>query len=400
LNFIVALFIFILLLVQVVATAILLSRLIKGAVRQPAIAPREPTPDDLGRVSIVIPTLNEVDRLSPCLEGVTRQSYELREAIVVDSRSRDGTPELVQAAAHRDPRLRLITDDPLPAGWVGRPWALHTGFLNSSPESEWILGLDADTRPHPQLVASALQAALRGGYDLISLSPQFLLEYPGEMVLQPALLMTLVYRFGPTNTDAGSPERVMANGQCFLCRRAVLERVGGYTRARDSFCDDVTLARAIARAGFKVGFLDGANVLQVRMYEGALETWREWGRSLDLKDACSKAQLWGDLGFLVAVQGLPLPIVVAGAIALAIRGVEGSLSSSAIALLGLNGLLLAIRFALSAAISPSYDLRRSSPLTALLFWFSPLADPLAVIRIFLSSLHRPKRWRGREYGEF
>jgi dolichol-phosphate mannosyltransferase len=192
----------------------------------------------------------------------------------------------------------------------------------------------------------------------------------------------------------------MANGQCFLCRRAVLERVGGYTRARDSFCDDVTLARAIARAGFKVGFLDGANVLQVRMYEGALETWREWGRSLDLKDACSKAQLWGDLGFLVAVQGLPLPIVVAGAIAVAIWGVEGSLSWSAIALLGLNGLLLAIRFALSAAIAPSYDLRRSSPLTALLFWFSPLADPLAVIRIFLSSLHRPKRWRGRDYGEF
>ncbi|MEM7595292.1 MAG: glycosyltransferase family 2 protein, partial [Cyanobacteria bacterium P01_A01_bin.83] len=31
------------------------------------------------------------------------------------------------------------------------------------------------------------------------------------------------------------------------------------------------------------------------------------------------------------------------------------------------------------------------------FWLSPLADPLAVWRIFLSSLSQPKQWRGRNY---
>lgn len=374
---------------QLPAVAILLSRLIKAPSRQPPIEPQSATVDMLGSVSIVVPTLNEAKRISPCLAGLSRQSYEVREIIVVDSHSQDGTQELVKAAGQKDPRFRLIEDEPLPAGWVGRPWALHSGFLYSSKKSEWILGIDADTQPHPGLVAGLLARASREQYDLISLSPQFILKYPGELWLQPALLLTLVYRFGATGTKAESPERVMANGQCFLCRRSVLEQMGGYTSARNSFCDDVTLARSVAAAGFKVGFLDGAKVLKVRMYEGALETWREWGRSLDLKDASSPAQVWGDLWLLLAIQGLPLPIVLCFLL------FSLPLSSVSVCLLGLNLFLLAIRFALNGAIAPAYD--RTQAKKSWIFWLSPFADPLAVLRIFLSSVTTPKQWRGRTY---
>ena len=266
----------ILLLLQLPATAILLSRLIKGPTRQPPIEPQSPTPELIGTVSIVVPTLNEAHRLSPCLAGLTRQSYEVREILVIDSNSTDGTQDLVKTAAQKYPRFKLITDDPLPAGWVGRPWALHTGFLESCPDSEWLLGLDADTQPAPGLAAALINKAEAEGYDLISLSPRFILKYPGEIWLQPSLLLTLVYRFGPTGTESTS-ERMMANGQCFLCRRSLLAEIGGYLSAKSSFCDDVTLARNVAAKGYKVGFLDGAKVLKVRMYEGARETWREWG---------------------------------------------------------------------------------------------------------------------------
>jgi dolichol-phosphate mannosyltransferase len=381
-----------LLLLQLPAAAILMSRLIKGPSRIPPLEPDSPTLDMLGACTAVVPTLNEADRISPCLEGLSRQSYELREAIVVDSYSVDGTGDLVKAAAQKDPRFRLINDDPLPAGWVGRPWALHTGFLASSPKCEWILGIDADTVPHPGLIASLLKTAAAGNYDLISLSPQFILKYPGELWLQPALLMTLVYRFGPTGTGGDVPERVMANGQCFLCRREVLVALGGYEVARGSFCDDVTLARYAAALGFKVGFLDGAKVLQVRMYEGAIETWNEWGRSLDLKDAASSAQIWGDLWLLLAVQGLPVPIVLCYLL-------FGSLPWVGVFphfwLLGLNVFLVAVRSALCLAIAPSYDTTGASG--KWLFWLSPLADPLAFLRILISALNQPTQWRGRKY---
>ncbi len=382
------------LLLQIPATAILLSRLLKGLTRRPPLQPQTATGEMLGQVSIVVPTLNEAERISPCLQGLTRQSYEVREILVVDSCSTDGTQQIVKAAAQRDPRFRLMTDDPLPKGWVGRPWALQTGFKQSSPKSEWILGIDADTQPHPGLTASLLQTATTEGYDLISLSSQFILKSPGELWLQPALLMTLIYRYGPPSTVPSSPERVMANGQGFFCRRSILEAIDGYSRAKGSFCDDVTLARYVAAKGFKVGFLEGANLLKVRMYDGFWDTWEGWGRSLDLKDASSNAQLWGDLGLLLAVQGLPLPILVL------LLGLLGSsqtpLPLLMQVLLGLNGFLCLIRISLSAAIFPSYDLKQAQGLW--FFWLSPLADSLAVIRLFLSATRKPQQWRGRVYG--
>ncbi len=385
-----------LLLIQVPATAILLSRLLKGPGRHPPIKPQQPTPELLGSVSVVVPTLNEALRISPLLECLSRQSYELREIIVVDSKSQDGTPDLVKLAQQQDPRFRLMTDDPLPPGWVGRPWALHNGFLHSSEASEWFLGMDADTQPDPGLIAGLVKTAEAEKYDLVSLSPQFILKYPGECWLQPALLMTLLYRFDPAGVNTKQPERVMANGQCFLCRRRVLAAVDGYSSAGGSFCDDVTLARNIAAQGFKVGFLDGAKVLKVRMYEGALETWKEWGRSLDLKDASSRAQLWGDLWLLFAVQGLPIFVVFGYLLFFLGRGIsflqEGGGTPP---LLGLNVFLVVIRFALLLAIAPSYD--RKTANGGWLFWLSPLADPIAVLRIFLSALRTPREWRGRKY---
>jgi dolichol-phosphate mannosyltransferase len=367
-----------------------LARLLPGARRRPAIAPQPATPEQLGTVSVVVPTLNEAARLAPCLAGLCRQSYELREILVVDSHSTDGTQALVQSAAQCDPRIRLLTDEPLPPGWVGRQWALDYGFRHSSPKSTWILGIDADTRPQPGLIPGLLQTAIAQNYDVISLSPQFILQGAGEWWLQPALLMTLLYRFEASGVDAQNPERVMANGQCFLCRRAVLEAMDGYTVAQGSFCDDVTLARAIAARGYRVGFLDGRRVLQVRMYEGFLETWHEWGRSLDLKDAASLGQIWSDLWLLCCVQGAPLGLTILAGLLWA-NGVQ----SLPIALVGvLNLVLVIIRWALLGAIAPSYAGQKP-----IWFWLSPFADGLAVYRIWLSSQRQPRQWRGRIYAE-
>ena len=381
---------FVLLLFQAVCFLILLSRLFRGATRFPPLKPELANPSLFAKVSVVVPTLNEVHRLDKMLEGITRQSYEVKEIIIVDSNSQDGTREKVIEASKKDPRICLVTDPPLPKEWVGRPWALHNGFLNSSVSSEWILGIDADTQPQKGLIPSLLNFANTNNYDVVSLSPQFILKYPGEWWLQPALLITLIYRFESSGVDAKSAETVMANGQCFLIKRKVLEAINGYTCAANSFCDDVTLARYVASQGYKVGFADGANIIKVRMYEGLQETWREWGRSLDLKDAASKAQLWAECSFLALIQALPLPVIITGFLFCS------QLNFLSFYLLFiLNSLLLFIRFALLIAIAPSYEFNQSP--RELLFILSPLADILAVIRIFLSGRQKPHEWRGRIY---
>lgn len=378
-----------LLLLQVPATLVLLKRLSTARDRNPPLLPLEPSTEALAKqapkVSIVIPTLNEIERLPTCLEGLRDQAA--KEILIVDSRSQDGTPEYVQKLQQDFPiPLKLITDDPLPTGWVGRPWALHTGFLNSDPTSEWILGIDADTLPQKGLVASFVQKAAEDNFDIVSLSPKFILKTAGEQWLQPALLITLIFRFGATgDRNQFTEDRVMANGQCFLSKRAKLVELNGYELAKSSFCDDVTLARAAAQQGAKVGFLDGAALMQVRMYTSMSETWREWGRSLDLKDASTPSQTFADCLLLTAVQGLPIPLLIA----LSIWHPPSSLWISV--LFWLNTFLVFIRSLLVFGIRASYTE------VGFWFWLSPLADLFAVLRIWISALTKPKSWRGRTY---
>ena len=372
-----------LLVAQAIAFVVLVTRLLPGRKRPPPVAPRLVDNDD-SSVTVILATLNEAERIGPCLAGLAAQGKTLGEIIVVDSRSTDGTPDIVRSAARRDPRMRLVTDDPLPPGWVGKPWALQHGLQQA--RGEWILGVDADTEPNPGLVSAVVAAARDGNYALVSFAPMFADQSAAEQFLQPALLRTLIYRGGAVGTE-GHPERVLANGQCFLVRRDILLRHGGYTIAKRSFADDVTLARHLARQGERVGFLDGSRLFRVRAYRTAGEMWREWGRSLDLHDASSPWRRWADVAFLILVQSLPLPSAVVLGLRLAIAG----LGPVARALLVLNVAMLVVPILLLLPMAASYERTRPA------YWCSWLADPLAALRILLSMVNRRRSWRGRAY---
>ena len=375
-------------LAQAAALCLLVARLLPGRHRIPPALPGAPNDGAPSSVTVIVATLNEAERLQPCLDGLMAQGALVCEILVVDSDSRDGTPALVLAAAERDARVRLLHDDPLPDGWVGKVWALQHGL--AAARGEWVLGIDADTIPHPGLAAGAVAAAIEHGYDAVSFSPRFRTSGPAERWLQPAMLMTLVYRFGAAGGDAGAG-RVMANGQCFLARRSVLEGAGGYTSARASFSDDVTLARELGRLGHAVGFLDGSRLYDVASYASVREMWREWGRSIDLKDAAGGAwRQWMDVLFILMVQGMPLVLLLV-ALALTLFGSGTARADARWALVILPSVALGIRWAMQFAVAGSYAEH------GVAFWLSPLADPVAAARIVMSTVRRPTTWRGRAY---
>jgi dolichol-phosphate mannosyltransferase len=221
---------------------------------------------------------------------------------------------------------------------------------------------------------------------MVSFSPRFAGMTAGEQWVQPALLTTLVYRTGAPGGRTVRPDRVLANGQCFLSRAALLRDGGGFAPARRSFADDVTLARHYATRGARVGFLDGSRLFVVRSYESFAQMWREWGRSIDLGDATSRTRLVLDVLLLVLAQALPLP-VIAAVVSGAIAGPPNEIDT----LIGVNAALVLIRVLMLGALAGSYER------PGLTFWLSPLADPLAVCRVLLSIVRRPRRWRGREY---
>ena len=367
-----------LLIAQCVGSVVLLKRLLPGRRRPPPVAPAGHGQSG-AEASIIVPTLNEAHRLAPLLGGVVQQGDPVREIIFVDSGSTDGTTDLIRKVAQADVRIVLLQDPPLPAGWIGKAWALQFGAENA--KGPWLLGLDADVSPHPALAAAAIGAAEAYELDAVSFAPRFTGQSALERWIQPAILTTLVYRFGAAGGEARA-EEVMANGQCFLVKKEVLLSRGGYEPVRSSFAEDVSLARHLASSGARVGFLDGHLLYDVRSYESAGQMWREWGRSVDLKDATPRKRQMLDLVYLVLIQGLPVPLLISAAIG--VGGLGG-------ALIVLNLALVLGRFFLCSATAPSYAAR------GIAFWLNPLADPLAVLRVILSTFRRPRSWRSREY---
>lgn len=360
----------------------MVARLWQARRRAPRVLPRPEAVTDTS-VTVLVPTLDEGAHIAACLQGLARQGPPVAQVVVIDSGSTDDTATIVRSFATRDSRIGFELDPPLPPGWIGKVWALQHGL--ASARGTWVLGVDADTIAEPGMAAGVVAAAREHHLDAVSFSPRFIGQSRGERWLQPSMVVTLVYRLGAPGRRV-SPDRVMANGQCFLVRREVLVRHGGYAPARRSFADDVALARHLARAGARVAFLDGSRLYAVRGYGSIRTLWREWGRSFDLADVTPAWRQVIDVVTIVLTQGLVLPLLVT----FPLVGSQWGRPAASV-LLAINVGLLGMRFGLLLPLRASYS-ERGAP-----FWLSPLADPLAAARLVLSSLRRPRRWRGRTY---
>jgi len=351
-------------LAQAMAAAVVLVRLLPG-IRRPS--PLEPHPQPLAgepSVSVVVPARDEARRIGPLLAAVGNDP-QVSEVVVVDDESTDATAAMARAAG-----AVVVRGRPLPAGWVGKPWALQQGLDVAS--SDWVVTLDADVIPRPGLVGALIQATIAGCWDVLTVGPRFVVSGPGEQLLHPAMLATIVYRFGaPTGTVR--PRRAMANGQCLVARRQRLVDLGGFGAAAGHLTDDIALVRALVGAGARVGFLDGSRLVDVDMHDSVAEVWREWGRSLPMADATAPLSQAADLAVVWLAQAIPLPRLLAG------RATPVDLA------------LLALRAGIVAATAGSY--RRPAPLT----WAAPLADLPAAARLTWAAIHPVRRWRGRDY---
>lgn len=334
----------------------------------------------LERVSILLPVLNEAPRIVSCLETLITQPEEAWEILVIDGGSTDGTQAIVEAITQRDARVRLIDASPIDPQWTGKAWGLYRGLHQSQPESTAILCVDADVRAEPRLVRSLIAHAKRTGVNSFSVATAQHLSGWADGLLHPALLTTLIYRFGSPGSATRQRHKVHANGQCFFSRRDVLIRTQAFNAAQRSLCEDITIVRRLAECGEAVGFYESDHLVGVQMYSHWRETWNNWPRSLPMRDQYfGWREIWA-LAMLLPLQALPLPILIVG-----------TACGAPIWLLGVAALLFAIRLGVLFGTARAYPNRPWS------YWFSPLCDLPVVLRVLQNACMRRHRWRGRTY---
>jgi len=235
-------------------------------------------------VAVVVPARDEEKSVAACLTSILTQDYPTHEVIAVDDESADRTADIMDDLQRLNPhRLRVVRAGPVPAGgWVGKTNALQHGYGYVSPETAWLLFVDADTTLAPGMLRAAVGYAREQGLDLLSLVPAPRLRSFWSRLLIPIVArFYLLAQLDPLHpVKRGAPEAAVAIGQFILVRHDAYRAVGGHHTVRGSTAEDVALAKLFRTHGFTTLMTNALDFVESESYQELGELWEGTTKNL------------------------------------------------------------------------------------------------------------------------
>ncbi len=192
---------------------------------------------------VCLPTYDEKDNVGPMIEAVLAATPEV-DVLVIDDNSPDGTGEIADAFAAREPRVHVLhrkgKEGLGKAYLAGFDWALARGY-------ERILEMDCDFSHDPKYLPGMLAASREA--DLVLGSRNI----PGGGTVNWGVLRKIISRGGSlyARTILGIPVRDLTGGfKCF--RREVLQAIDLPTVECSGYAFQIELTYRAIRKGFRV----------------------------------------------------------------------------------------------------------------------------------------------------
>ncbi len=202
-------------------------------------------------VSIVIPTLNNLDLTRQCLETIRKTtgivSYEI---IVVDNASTDGTPEYLRQE-QSEGRLRTILNEE------------NLGFGKASNQGaraaagKYIVFLNNDTIPQPNWLGEMVRLAESdeniGIVGSKLLFPDGTIQHAG-VVVSVNKLPYHIYRGCSGDLPAANKQRdyQIVTAACMLINKELFFEVGGFDERYINGCEDIDLCLKVGQKNKRV----------------------------------------------------------------------------------------------------------------------------------------------------
>ncbi len=318
----------------------------------------------------------------------------------MDDESADATAEVAaklsidaqSGRADLGQRLRVISGEPLPAGWAGKVWAMDQG-LRAAGAADYVLFTDADIAYAPGTVSALVRAAEADNRVLVSQMALLRADSFAERLLIPAFVYFFAQLYPFRRISKRGGRTAGAAGGCMLVRRSALRDAGGLEQIKGARIDDVALGGLLKRApgggDCWLGFT--TDVISKREYTGLPEIWDMVARSAYTQLRYSPAALAGTVIGLAWLYLVPVAAAVAGLILLIGGGSLSGVPASQAALLAAAG--IAGWVLMSVSYVPILRLSHLSPLR------SPGLPVVAVLyaAMTISSARRHHAGRGGEW---
>ena len=218
-------------------------------------------PDETTTISVIIPARNEEHTLPILLGSLKQQGAQIGEVIVVNDHSEDATADIADRHG-----ARVIQAAPLPAGWLGKPWACWQGALQAG--GGIFIFLDADTRIEAGGLQKIIQSYLRRR-GLLSIWPYHRMKRLYERL--SALFNIIIMASMGSFTIRGAKARNLgAFGPCVVCSKSDYFRLGGHEAVKGAILEDVALGQLFDSAGLELHNFGGKGTISFRMYPAGI----------------------------------------------------------------------------------------------------------------------------------
>ena len=322
---------------------------------------------------MIIPARNEADSLPVLLTSLRNGDSLPGEIIVVVSQSEDGTREIAKGEG-----VIVIDSEPLPEGWIGKPWACYQGAQLA--KGDILVFLDADTCLEKGGLGDIVDTYLQTD-GIASIQPY---HKTRRLYEQLSLFFNIIVMgaMGPFTVVGRRINPIGLFGPCVIMRRVYYLESGGHIAVKGEVVEDLALGERLRKRNLPIHCYGGQGTISFRMYPNGIR---------ELIDGWSKGFATGarmtDIPLLVATiawvgSGISATVFAVGAI--------WSTDDAAIMWWALAYLAYAIQVHWMALRVGTFKLY-----TALLFPVSLLFFIVLFFRsVFLISIKRSVRWKG------
>ncbi|WP_210463503.1 glycosyltransferase [Rufibacter roseolus] len=231
------------------------------------VSPQAGSPEP--QVAIVVAVKDEEAELEQALASICQVDYPQARILVINDRSTDRTPQILEKMVKANPAISVRTVTELPAGWLGKNHALYQGYLHTT--EKWMLFTDADVMYGRQALRKAMQYVEDHRLDHLTVMPEITSPSGLFRSVMSTFAIMLELRQRPWEVRNPKSDASIGIGAFNLVKRAAYEQAGTHKAFSLRPDDDLKLGEQIKAAGFRQDVVYGNKEISLQWYTSLQE---------------------------------------------------------------------------------------------------------------------------------
>lgn len=229
----------------------------------------EPTSQGGPLVSIIVAGRNEEKGVKESLQSQFSQNYGHLEWVLVNDRSTDNTPNIMNEMQSANKNVNVIHITDLPPGWLGKNHALFVGAKQA--RGELLLFTDADVLFHKEAIGKAVHYFMKYELDHLTAAPNL----RGQRIWVNSFIAFFMFGFSyfkrPWLANNPRSKVGIGIGAFNLVRKEAYKKLGTHEVIKMRPDDDLMLGKKMKEMGFRHRMVTALTLLEVEWYSTVKE---------------------------------------------------------------------------------------------------------------------------------